>query len=929
MATYKNLQDLAVGSVFTIQEKTKVSEYIALQHGRMTISGVPHTLVVRRYVAEKCRWAGIWARDSYEDGELDSKCTNFPADFMSNSTGFNIVGRIPSVPIVIKDNGGSSGRTINRQCFSLSRSEVDIIGGNNIYAEGDPVPYFSSDSRRVARWLDNNAAQVWWLRSNRLDGLIHKGYQVGTGGGSDDAFETESYWYRPAFYLPGNLALKTDGGGVNDRAMPSQSPMISGAVTVNGGNGTMAGQSYIVSWSAATDVDTAAGDVTYVVRRSFDNGVTWDAQYEFPNATSFMQTLEPYQATTVKYEVYARDAYCRSLATITSANVSVTNNTAPGIPPSITVGALPLEKGGPVTVSWSSSTDRENNIIGYVLQRLVDNGWNHAWEQVYQGSATSYTGSLGTNWNTVAYRVIAVDSYGAESGFRTSGNYSLRDPVRITVNLSANSDIAAGVTYTTDGDMTIAFDVTNTVDSNMTSAYTARLMLGEVPLHVTTGVLTDGVYAYTLTKAKWQTIRNGFHGLSLTVSDSDNNVGVYSLGFYKDVSVAIIQTDPIPVEITDGSVLSMFILNVLGNFPSGSALSIYVTNNAFDDTPTWQQVTLDQINTGNYAALANTVVDNGNAFSIRVETDRGTATEPCFIERISGQAGKSYIFTLGEDNANLRDEVQNIKDQIAGNQTWLPAVQTFADLPTTVPDGDINYLCRVIADSDTSKIGVWQAIANGTTTPAWTFFSNNADFVDELELEAALADKVDITPGAALMTDAQTEKLEGIETGAQVNPEITQTTGGATEKVMSQAAVTQAIHLAATSVPKVNHLVDSENSTLVVQPGVRNHIEIGDGLSDVIVVLDDSSALPEFAQEFVILIDSMGNPAPAISLQYASGNPIAWPDGNGFAPKWQYRYEINVTDGYAAAVQYPHAATQLPIVPNAPDESTEEEEVSP
>jgi hypothetical protein len=738
MASYKNLQDVPVGGVFTIQEKSKVSEYIALQHGRLTINGVPHTLVVRRYVAEKCRWAGLWQRDSYEGSELDDKCKGFVSSFMTNTTGYNITPRIPSVPITIKDNGGSSGRTISRQCFSLSRSEVGIIGGNNIYAEGDPVPYFSSDSRRVARWLDNNSAQVWWLRSNHLDGLVKKGYQVGTGGGSDDAIETESYWYRPAFYLPGNLALKTDTGGVTDRAMPSQSPLIGGIVTVNGGSAIQSGQSYTVSWPAAADTDTAASSITYIVRRSFDNGVTWTTRAELLNATSFTDSVEPYQTSSVKYEVYAKDAYCRSINEVTSSNVSVVSNTAPTVPPFITVSTLPLEKGGPVNVTWGAATDQDNNLSGYRLEHLINNGWNTSWEPVYEGSALSFAETSGTDWNTIAYRVCAVDTYGAVSGYHTSSTYSLRDPVHITVTVGSSCDISEGEVYTTDGDKNITFTVVNTVDPNMANPYTALLTLDGALLSAVTGVIPVGAYTFAMSKSRWQNIRNGNHTIILTVSDADGNSGASSIAFTKDVSKAIIQTDPIPVEITDGSVLSMFILNVAGNFPPGSTLSVWITNNALDDAPVWQPVTLEQINTGNYAMINNQTVATENAFAVRVEADRGSAVNSCYIEQISGQAGKSYIFTLGENNAALRDDVDNLKDQMAGKQEWIPAVQTYADLPTTVSSGDTNYLCRVIADSDTSKIGVWQAIKNGTTTPTWTYFSDNADFVDELELAAAL-----------------------------------------------------------------------------------------------------------------------------------------------------------------------------------------------
>jgi hypothetical protein len=79
-----------------------------------------------------------------------------------------------------------------------------------------------------------------------------------------------------------------------------------------------------------------------------------------------------------------------------------------------------------------------------------------------------------------------------------------------------------------------------------------------------------------------------------------------------------------------------------------------------------------------------------------------------------------------------------IAAQLLGVQTWLPAVQTLADLPASVPAANTNYLCRVINDPTAANEGVYQHIASATTAAAWTFFSDNKDWIDEQELSAAL-----------------------------------------------------------------------------------------------------------------------------------------------------------------------------------------------
>ena len=76
-------------------------------------------------------------------------------------------------------------------------------------------------------------------------------------------------------------------------------------------------------------------------------------------------------------------------------------------------------------------------------------------------------------------------------------------------------------------------------------------------------------------------------------------------------------------------------------------------------------------------------------------------------------------------------------------QKWLPSVEKRADLPApSTLSHTTSYLCRVINDTATpANNGVWQLIAQATQ---WTYFSDNLDFVDETELNAALASKANL-----------------------------------------------------------------------------------------------------------------------------------------------------------------------------------------
>jgi hypothetical protein len=158
---------------------------------------------------------------------------------------------------------------------------------------------------------------------------------------------------------------------------------------------------------------------------------------------------------------------------------------------------------------------------------------------------------------------------------------------------------------------------------------------------------------------------------------------------------------------------------------------------------------------------------------------------------------------IAADNDEVVARNEAIATAQLSNHVWLPAINVKANLPSpaTLNPG-LNYLCRVMTDSVPANNGVWQLIAGNDE---WTYFSDNLDFIDETELDAALkttltddaastilpattistfssllqsirnclkwlfTNKVDKNGTDRLMTAAEGTKLSGIESGAQVN----------------------------------------------------------------------------------------------------------------------------------------------------------------
>lgn len=156
------------------------------------------------------------------------------------------------------------------------------------------------------------------------------------------------------------------------------------------------------------------------------------------------------------YTYGSRPAFTLPSSLYVSDDGSVFQNTAPSTPASISVPQS-INGGTSITVSWAASTDAEDNLEGYIVERQTDGG---SWSQIYQGSATSTSNTVAFGTESVAYRVKAYDSAGLESGWRTSSTVTVTNnrapgaPGSITVPavVRGGSNLAISWTQASDSD---------------------------------------------------------------------------------------------------------------------------------------------------------------------------------------------------------------------------------------------------------------------------------------------------------------------------------------------------------------------------------------------------------------------------------------------------------------------------------------------
>lgn len=206
-----------------------------------------------------------------------------------------------------------------------------------------------------------------------------------------------------------------------------------------------AGKANKVSW----EFSDADGDIVSLVRLV--------RYYKAANASSYSGTTilssssansyndnipSTYGGGSVYYEISFEDIYGGSGTAKTSA-VRVLSNSAPTIP-GIPILPTVINGGSDITVTWDKSTDADGNLEGYKLERSIDGGGS--WTQVYQGSAASAVTPVPSGIESVMYRVKAYDSYGEESGYAATSEYTVINNTAPTVpeTITVPSVIANG-----------------------------------------------------------------------------------------------------------------------------------------------------------------------------------------------------------------------------------------------------------------------------------------------------------------------------------------------------------------------------------------------------------------------------------------------------------------------------------------------------
>lgn len=275
--------------------------------------------------------------------------------------------------------------------------------------------------------------------------------------------------------------------------------------------------------------------------------------------------------------------------------------------------------GKSATIDWGESTDPDGNLSGYILQRKVGTG---SWTQVYKGANRSYADSITYGWTTIQYRVCAYDSQGATSDYQTSAS---RTVINNQAPVISGSDGNLGTktagfsqTYTVsdaDGD---SITVEETIDNKTIRSYVVTL---------------GATNTFSVTGETWLEQSNGSHTMKIKATDSFGNSTTRTYTFTKSVSGFTIQnTEPYSSDTRPTRIK----ITVTRNIPAESTFKVYVCNNGFDASPTWEDATTSV--TGGLVHVFENTTKTGAAWGviIKVVVTRGEGEGACYVSQIGG-----------------------------------------------------------------------------------------------------------------------------------------------------------------------------------------------------------------------------------------------------------------------------------------------------
>ena len=282
-------------------------------------------------------------------------------------------------------------------------------------------------------------------------------------------------------------------------------------------------------------------------------------------------------------------------------------NQPPSDPSSISYGTP--QAGNSLVLSTGGSTDPEGDAISYVWERKIDSG---AYVQLGITTAKTFTDTVPTSGTTYTARVKAVDANGLESGYCTGSakTISYNTPPVISGSDQNLGSKTAPFTY--------QYTVTDAQAATQTITVTEKLTNGTQTITLRTYTATSGAQNTVDLSSVWLPLLSGTHVLTITANDGNGGTATRKITFSRTVSrIAAARAFH-----TDALVKKVFISLYPSDLPADATLHLEVTNNPFDTSPVWVDIT-SKANSLVHV-FTNTTAANGYGLGYRFYILKGT-----------------------------------------------------------------------------------------------------------------------------------------------------------------------------------------------------------------------------------------------------------------------------------------------------------------
>lgn len=166
-------------------------------------------------------------------------------------------------------------------------------------------------------------------------------------------------------------------------------------------------------------------------------------------------------------------------------------------------------------------------------------------------------------------------------------------------------------------------------DTDASDTITVTEKLDNVQLRRFTA--TRGV-EYTISPT-WIEVLNGTHNLTIIAADNTGTTATRTITFTKaEHELEFTLATPLAAD----ELVSKTIMSITREIPPGALMQIFVCNNGFDTTPTWEDITSKVLSEGKFFFTNTVKTDAKWGFNLKVIVQRLGAEGTCYITTVGG-----------------------------------------------------------------------------------------------------------------------------------------------------------------------------------------------------------------------------------------------------------------------------------------------------